>query len=300
MKKDLIFFTGDTEYQGIKLTMTSANHIANMAKEYYMQKEKILQSMQFYSTSVSIIGSSEKHVIESGITIDTFNNIPIMIADIAKAKSLIAWLREAISARDRLKSEINKLTEEQYCAIKGIELPVKPECEAVLTEADYWGSMNIKARNAYYELETKCATLGQLIHPGGNYASQRYEAVNKINVPHKVVGTGRDTNIYTYEVTVPLSEIEEQFFELQKKYREYQANLNSMKFECQKAIEASEAKVNAEYTAASKEYAEKMCVIRAELLEWKKAEIAKLGHLKIIIPDSLQEIYTKINSLGKN
>lgn len=48
------------------------------------------------------------------------------------------------------------------------------------------------------------------------------------------------------------------------------------------------------------EYAEKMCIIRAELLEWKKAEITKIGHLKIIIPDSLQEIYTKINSLGKN
>lgn len=294
MKKDEIFFGTEG------LTSTSANYIANMAKEYYMQREKTLQSMQFYSTSVSVIGSNEKHVIESGINSDSFKNIPIMIADIAKAKSLIAWLREAISARDRLKSEINSFTEAQYCAMKGIELPIRPECEDALTEADYWGSMNIKARNTYYELETKCATLGQLIHPGGNYASQRDEAIKKTNAPHKIIGNGRDTNIYTYEVTVPLTEIEEQFFELQKKHREYQANLNSMKFDCQKAIEASEVKVNAEYTAASREYAEKMCIIRAELLEWKKAEITKLGHLKIVIPDSLQEIYTKINSLGKN
>ena len=122
-----------------------------------------------------------------------------MITDIAKAKSLIAWLREAISARDRLKSEINSFTEAQYCAMKGIELPIRPECEDALTEADYWGSMNIKARNTYYELETKCATLGQLIHPGGNYASQRDEAIKKTNAPHKIVGNGRDTNIYTYE-----------------------------------------------------------------------------------------------------
>lgn len=294
MKKDEIFFGTEG------LTSTSANYIANMAKEYYKQKEKTLQNMQFYSTTVSIIGSSEKHIIENGIDSESFRNIPIMIADIAKAKSLIAWLREAISARDRLKSEINRFTEEQYCAMKGIEFPTKPECENALTETDYWGSMNIKTKNTYYELETKCATLGQFIHPGGNYASQRDEAIQKTNAPHKVVGNGRDTNIYTYEVTVPLTKIEEQFFELQKKYREYQANLNSMKFECQKAIEASEAKVNAEYNAACKEYAEKMGIIRAELLEWKKTEIIKLGNLKIIIPDSLQEIYTKINSLGKD
>ena len=88
--------------------------------------------MRFYSTSVSVIGSSEKHVIESGINSDSFKNIPVMIAAIAKSKSLIAWLREAISARDRLKSEINSFTEAQYCVMKGIELPIKPEYEDVL------------------------------------------------------------------------------------------------------------------------------------------------------------------------
>lgn len=293
MKKDKIFFGTEG------LTSTSANYIANMAKEYYMQKDKVLEEMQFYSTNVSLIGASQGHTIECGISEELFSQIPTMIADISKAKSLIAWLREALSARDRLKSEILNMSEADYCKIKGIEAPVMPTKGEVLTEDEYWGSMSIKARNAYYELETKCATLGKFIHPNGHYAEERDAAVKKANAPHKVTGTGRDTNIFTYELTIPLTDIEQQFFDLQKKHREYQANLNSLKFECQKAIEQSEAKVNAEYSAASKEYSSKRVAILAEMREWQQAEITNLGKLKIIIPDSLQDIYTKISSLGK-
>lgn len=293
MKKDEIFFGTEG------LTSTSANYIANMAKEYYMQKNKILEEMQFYSTTVSIIGATQYHVIECGISNELFSQIPTMIADISKAKSLIAWLREALAARDRLKSEILNMSETDYCKLKGIDAPIMPTKGSILTEDEYWGSMSIKARNAYYELETKCATLGKFIHPNGHYAEERDAAVKKSNTPHKVTGTGRDTNIFTYELTIPLTDIEQQFFDLQKKYREYQANLNSLKFECQNAIEKSEAKVNAEYTAASREYSSKRSALLAEMREWQQAEIVNISKLKIIIPDSLQDIYNKISSLGK-
>lgn len=53
MDKDLIFFSAG----GRGLTSTSANHVANMAKEMIRILEARLAAMVFYSTEVSLIGS---------------------------------------------------------------------------------------------------------------------------------------------------------------------------------------------------------------------------------------------------
>lgn len=53
MEKDLIFFKKEGE-EGVALTSTSANHIANLAKEYIQGVEMQLNNISFYNTEIAL------------------------------------------------------------------------------------------------------------------------------------------------------------------------------------------------------------------------------------------------------
>ena len=102
MEKDLVFF-GE---QG--LTSTSANHIANLAKEYVAGLEESIDGVTLYNTEVSLLidPSGNKHSLVVGNTLEDIEDIKNKAMHIAEAKSLIAWLREAIKAKLRLEWEL--------------------------------------------------------------------------------------------------------------------------------------------------------------------------------------------------
>ncbi len=277
------------------LTSTSANHIANLAKEAYQNLENELNSICFYTTKVSLLGTSTKEVLQYGNQlIDTTK-----LNRIAELKSLIAWLREAIKAKEQLTRNINKLELRGYCEMMGIEYPNRPVMEASLTESEYYDSLNIKARNRYYQLETQAAVLGKYIHQNSPYAIARESLAHKIANPKEVKGSGRDTLIYSYEPVASLNDVDKQFFELQNKYREIQAQLNAMKHECEIAINESEVKVQTEYSTAFNKYSLEMEELQNKLREYIIAENNRIKALKIVIPDSLKSIYEYVSTLGK-
>ena len=86
------------------LTSTSANHIANLAKEAYQNLENELNSICFYTTKVSLLGTSTKEVLHYGNQLIDVTKLD----KIAELKSLIAWLREAIKAKEQLTRNVNK------------------------------------------------------------------------------------------------------------------------------------------------------------------------------------------------
>ena len=94
MKKDMIFFSKE----GNGLTSTSANHIANLAKEMVREIETTLANLTLYSTSVALIGSDSVNILSEGDNADALRDVRSDLHTIAKANSLIAWLREAIKA----------------------------------------------------------------------------------------------------------------------------------------------------------------------------------------------------------
>lgn len=102
MKKDMIFFS--TEGKG--LTSTSANHIANLAKEMVREIETFVSGLTLYSTSVVLIGNDNVNIINEGDTAEALDKVKTQLHTIAKANSLIAWLREAIKAKERLQKEV--------------------------------------------------------------------------------------------------------------------------------------------------------------------------------------------------
>ena len=299
MEKDMIFFTQDANYQGVKFTSTSANHIANMAKQQYQAWEEALDSLKFYSETVSLIGSPTQTLISEGNNDSQLEQVPSMINNIAKAKSLIAWLREAIKAREHLVEEINNTTLEVWAKANNIVLPTEPTEDDSLTEDEYLASLGVKERNAYLQLQTQCAVLGKYIHQNGSFATARANMVKASNNPHRVSDSGRDTTIYTKNLSVTPEKVEDMYFELQQAHRELQASLNSLEHKKTLAIEKSEAEVLAKYNEEYDNYTTEMAKHRASLKKWKQAKITEIGNWKIILPDSLKEIYETIAALGK-
>lgn len=293
MEKDNIFF-GENG-----ITNTQANYIANLAKETYQTYENKLFVMSFYSETLNLIGTANQSLLSKGDTLDDLNSVPGDIEYIAQCKALIAYLREAIKARETLRKEIRDLDIDAYCRLMNIIVPVYPTRKEPLTEEDYYGSLNIKERNAYYTLEAQCATLGKFIHPKGALATARENLIQKLNRPHEASGAGRDTVIYNYEPTVNIEDVEKVFFSLQNKYRELQAQLNSIKFKCQTARETSELECQAEYVKACSDYKLEVAKISSEMVQYKKAKDVEIGKLKIVIPDKLKNVFDTISSLGK-
>ena len=86
MKKDMIFFSPDGE----GLTSTSANHIANMAKEMIRNLDSTIANLVFYTTEVSLIGVDSRNVLQQGATDADVLSVAGKLRIIAQAKSLIS------------------------------------------------------------------------------------------------------------------------------------------------------------------------------------------------------------------
>lgn len=296
MKKDMIFFAPD----GKGLTSTSANHVANMAKEMIRTVETELQGMVFYSTEVSLIGNDNVNTLSIGCDDATIKSTADKLFRVARAKSLIAWLREAIKAKERLIKETEALTINDFAKAEGIEIPEAPKFPETLTEDTYYASLSLEERNRYYELETLAAVLGKEIHPGGSFADARDLLAKRIANPHDVTGDGRDTLIYSYRPTVATPLVEEVYFNLQKLYREAQAKLNAIKYDCEKAVREDGIRAQTEFTKATEKWNGQMEDIRNRRAEFIRRKTKEYGDLKILIPPTLEEIYTEVSRLGKD
>ena len=293
MEKDKIFF-GE---KGI--SSSNANYLSNVAKEMYQKVEKELSQFKLYTTTVKVIGTNEEAVIREGVEVSFLEKMEEHLKFIANCKSLIAWLREAISAKQRLIKEAEGLSDMEICEILGIEMPKSPDRHSFLTTDDVIATWNIKQRNRYYWLETMCAVYGGYIHPDGAFSNERECLLNIIHAPNETVGNGRDTLIYHYEPTCNVEMVDRIFFGLQAKYREYQAELNSMKHEIELAIQQDHAEKLVLESKEVKEYQNAMRTVLAQCSEYRKAEITKAQSLKIIIPDALKDVYVAVSEAGK-
>lgn len=293
MKKDLIYFSENG------LTSTSANHIANLAKEYYQTLEMKLDNIKFYDEKISLISSSDSKLLRGGITPSTLEEIKSDLYKIADAKSLIAWLREAIKAKDNLLKEVKYLSFGDWCKQNNVECPEMPEMAEILTEDEYLSTLSVKERNRYFQLQTICSVIGQYIHPKGTYSRARKDLKNKMQNPNSLSGSGRDAILYSYTPTITLVSADALFFDLQAKHREFQAELNGMLHKMQQAIDADEVAKRAEHTAKMNECGALIRKYNAEYRKSLKEKEIEISKLKIIIPNSLSEIYNTISELGK-
>lgn len=281
------------------LTNTSANYIANIAKEKYQDIEGKLRNFHLYSTTCGLIGSKERSALQEGVGQEFLDNMEENLVNVARLKSLIAWLREAIKARESLIAEIKMTSEQEICAVLGMDCPNSPEKLRRLTSDDVVTTWNIKQRNRYYYLETLCATLGAYVHKNGSFNEARQDLITALSCKHFTNGEGRDTVIYERIPSVSIENVDKTFFELQAKYREYQAELNSMKHEIEMKLQADDNEKSSIETDNLNNYHMKMREIHDATSNWKRQQLENIQKMRIVIPDSLKGIYEYVSQAGK-
>lgn len=322
MKKDEIFFGG------AGMTSTSANYTANLAKQYVSSLEKQLQ-VNATKTTLKVIGSDEESTIRKGDSDDKLDTLEAMLLKISAGKSLCAWVREALKAKERLVKEAKEIGADsrKFCSeILKQEYPeppvndwdeAEPRLRETLTEDDILGEKSIAYRNKYFRLQTEAAVIGKYIHPGGSFDKEREDLMEKIQNPTKVMGSGRDTLIEHYEPSMTPDKVHETYFKLQALQRQKQAEFNSMQHSISETIQADEraaeneyltqmaeyrarhSKWQEEYSAKREAYRVEVKSIEDQAASWLIDELKRIGDLKIIIPDDLKKIYDEVSHLGK-
>ena len=274
------------------LTATSANHIANLAKEAYEKLEAKLNTTSFIKETIQIIGSTAETAVklsQAGL----ITLAPNVLKEICEYKSLIAWLREAIKEKENL-FKANKLwVSDEYTE----HMKNRPQCEDYLTEQDVIESWTVAEQEEYLSLETICAVVGKYIHPNGPLSKAKTELSNRINRPVSTECSGRDTIIRKYYPEATEEEVNALFFSLQRKHREAQARLNGIKHKIDMTIREDIQKKDEAYKKALQEFnnkANELLVADKLTREEKHKEIEAL---KIVIPNDLKSIYGELTSM---
>ena len=279
------------------LTSTSANHIANLAKELVQSVEKEVNNISLINSYVTLIGSNEKNLLSVGWK--DLESLPSKMELLGQAHALMAWLREAIKAREAMLKEVEYMSIGDWAEQYDIQLPVAPKERHNPTREERIASLNIKERNRYYTLQARAAVLGKYIHPDGSFSKARANMMDKALNPNQVVGDGRDTLLYSYKPSCDKEVVEDMFFKLQAEHRSIQAELNGILHKIDEDMRAEALEISHEFQVAIEEYNHQFNAKQAEFSEFLKKETSRRMAFKIAIPNGLQAIYETVNNLGK-
>lgn len=284
------------------LTVTSAQHIKDMAGHFIESTKEKLNSISFINKTAELIGNSESQApVTLGTTLDELNNVNNLLLEVAQAQALQAWLGEAIKAYNNQKDWIKATTVVQFLDEKYRKLvspPIKISLDEYLKT-----QLSRDELEEYYRLQTYCSVYGNAIHKSNktesNFYKARIEAQKAKNNPAIIKGDGRDTIIIRQSLSIELSDIDEVYYDLQAKHRGYQARLNRILHEFESFAEekyAEDLKNYEKYQTESNEAYKQAEIAKEHFIDMANRE---LNSCKITIPNSLQSIYSKINSLGK-
>lgn len=281
------------------ITATSANHIANMAKEQIEYELVELGNLCFYNTEQGLLETGKFVTTKTGLNEDGLNVIPDKLDSIAESKALCAWLREAIKAKERLTRELMGLTLVEWAEKFGKTIPVKPQSPQLATKDEIIGEYSVGLRNKLLTLEAYAAAYGSAVHPDGGLSSARKSLIKVMTSPNKVSGSGRDTIVDKYTPTIDSEKVDEVFFAIQKKHRNAQAEYNTIMYEAEKTAKDRYTQALAEYRAKSADFNAEMDKLNAEFNEYVANEHKRISNLKIIIPDNLKAIYQSVKEKTK-
>lgn len=289
------------------ITSTEGNHLCNIAKELQQAAINRLNSVKFYDTTISVIGSNEKQLMSAGNTSLDFIEEDLQL--VASLNAFCAWVREAIKEKEEQQSDIRRLTFEEWVRqFSTIELPTSPQHPSkpsTITEQSILDSWNIDKRNKYLELEAFASTIGKYIHPNGEYSCARERAHNAINKPISKEGSGRDTILYHTIPSVDIKNVDNLYMFLQSKHREYEKQLNMMKAEVKESVVKLTVENNQHYENLLEiyrneynEYNSKLLELRSQYNTWITKTLENISKYKIAIPNNLKETFNLLKKIS--
>lgn len=274
----------------VGLTSTSAQHICNMCNERIQTIKSNLNNIKFVNENLQVLGSNEVITIQKGRT--SLDEIENLLSQVSKLNCLIAWLKEAIKAKDEELTYIKNLSIYDYVSFNELDYPSSVKF-IPFNEFDILARWNIKERNEYYSLEAEAATIGKFIHKDSPFSNARKDLQDKIQNPTEVEHCSTGVLIHTFSPSV--ENVEEYFFKLQDKHRSVTAKLNSLKYKLKKELEeANLAKAN-EIEKLNSENQSIRDNVEMQFYKYKELEISRISSLKIVIPNDLRDIYEQVN-----
>ncbi len=272
------------------LTVTSANHVANIAKEMYEAADSRLKAMKLCSRDFMLAVNGKNYRVENESEKADLETLGATVREIGELKSLIAYLREGIKAKEALNGDqafeehIDELIKE------GRKDLVRPTAKAAPTFEMKFDELTAEQKARYYALEAKCSTIGKYIHPDGVFAKARNDYFEHKQNPIEVVGSGQEAEVYKYTSHFTEEEVNEAFFALQKEHRSMQAELNKLKAEVDEKVADEKKAMNGEMAADLQLWTEAR---KAERLKYDEAVKA----LKVVIPQNLLGVYEKVKAV---
>lgn len=273
------------------LTSTSANFIANQAKEYVESLKEYLSTTNFLNSTIELIGSDKETLSRKGFSSEEVKGIEEVLNAIVSAYSLIAWLREALKAKEDIGKQLREMDMYDWAKEKNITLPEYPEQVVKLPESKVIATWSVKDRNRYLTAQTFCSVYGKYIHPDGDFSKARKEFLNKRFNSVEYTECGSNTIIHRYTPTIDQGTIESTFKTLQNKWREKQAIVNSYKHKIDTTIQDDYVKRIAEYRNEYNKVSEELNSYRTQFKEYIENKTKEASALKIIIPNDLKAIY---------
>lgn len=288
------------------ITSTEGNHLCNIAKELQQAAINRLNSVKFFDTTISVIGSNEKQLMSSGNTSLDFIEEDLQL--VASLNAFCAWVREAIKEKEEQQGDIRRLTFDEWAEQLSIELPTSPKHPSkpsTITEQSILDSWNIDKRNKYLELEAFASTIGKYIHPNGEYSCARERAHNAINKPISKEGSGRDTILYHTTPSISIENVDNLYMFLQSKHREYEKQLNMMKAEIKESVAKLTVENNQHYENLLEiyrneynEYNSKLLELRSQYNTWITKTLENISKYKIAIPNNLKETFNLLKKIS--
>lgn len=272
------------------LTSTHADTIANRVKHFYEAIESELNSINFVGTKFGLIGTAEADysVETEGRKSCTAEEFISKLETVAQCKSFIAFLREAIKAKDELSKEVQYYVSEE---LANLERPVP---ETPIIAEDVIKEMSVKDREHYLSLETHAAVYGKFIHPG-NPLDKAIKGIEKaIANPRNVEYNGTNTIIKVHIPTVSVDDANTVYNVLQNMHRNAESELNGIKHMIEERIKADTAEKNEKWMSNLKAYEVQRDILLKKDEEVRNARRKEIQGLKIVVPKQFLELYNLV------
>lgn len=277
------------------LTSTQANHLANIAKELYQTDLEKANGIRFVSSYVTVAGTDKVYQTKSGASLDDYKNINL--GRIGLLNTFCAWVREAIKAKDEALQKLDDMDVFDYMSMNNLsytEVDVKVD----VTDEDAINNLSIEDRVNYYSLEAKASVLGKQIHPGQSLSIAINEVRQVMNEPVRVKSTDNNDIIEELKPTADINDLEAHFLSLQAIHRKLNGELNVLKQKIKDIKTEMTTKLNNEKAKLLQIREQESLKYRLDFNNFLNAERDRIGKLKIIIPDELQDIYKEICSIA--
>ncbi len=289
------------------LTETSASHLCAVATQVKTRYEEILADISFVNSYIDIVGTSSEPK-QTGAGATDLTPIDEAISVMSRMNAFISWFAEARTAIEEERSNVNgKVDLKEWAKEQGREYPekpVRPEEEDEMDMEDAIKTLTVAERQKYLELEAKASVYGQFIHKNCPMDKARKAVHEATTKPYDTDGRGKDTIIVHREPSIAPEAVDEKFNQLQYEYREVEKELNQMKSQLRKKLDAMRneqaeraKKAMGDYDKAMSQYESQIALLRIDMGVWKNAELERVSRIRLTLPKELEETYTYLSNL---